>query len=158
MKARQWVSDSTPPRRDRPDAAVLRDGKARHRHRPDNAAVRPTSKESLMPRPLLPTRSVAARIVFACAASMGMTLPALPARAADASVALYGCVNCHQGDHAAAPSLKHLADESRKAGEDPQALDHLLKEMREHKAIRTHQRVSDAAALAALRGMARDAR
>lgn len=88
------------------------------------------------------------------------TLLSLPAVAVDGrQLAVdHGCMNCHGPAAKSAPSLQALAAKLQRKGDDPEALQHLLKEMREGKAIQGHQGVSDESALAILAWMAQGAR
>ncbi|MBT9502789.1 MAG: c-type cytochrome [Burkholderiaceae bacterium] len=88
------------------------------------------------------------------------TLLSLPAVASDGGqlAADHGCMNCHGPTAKAAPSLQSLGAKLQRKGESPEALQHLLKEMREGKKIQGHQMVSDESALAILAWMARGSR
>lgn len=85
------------------------------------------------------------------------TLLGLPALAADGGqlAADQGCISCHGPAAKSAPSLQGLSAKLRRKGDSAEALQHLLKEMREGKTIHGHQMVSDESALAILAWMAR---
>ena len=70
----------------------------------------------------------------------------------------YGCINCHGSQSRSAPSFDRLAEQMGRDGDRPEALQHMLREMREHASINTHQMVSDAQALAVLRWLAQGAK
>lgn len=83
------------------------------------------------------------------------------ARAADGArmASDHGWLNCHYSKAQAAPTLKQLADHvARDGGDSPEALQHMLREMREHTGIHSHQMVSDESALAVLRWLAEAAK
>lgn len=99
------------------------------------------------------------RLAVTCLGLAGL-LPGTPARAADgAQVASdHGCLNCHSGQSHSAPSLTRLAEKFGRSGTGPEALSHMLGEMREQSSIHTHQRVSDDSARAILKWMAEGAK
>lgn len=88
------------------------------------------------------------------------TLLSLPASASDGGqlAADHGCMNCHGPAAKSAPGLQGLSAKLQRKGDSPEALQHLLKEMREGKTIHGHQMVSDESAIAILAWMARGSR
>jgi cytochrome c551/c552 len=84
----------------------------------------------------------------------------LPTRAADGArmASDQGCLNCHYSENQSAPTLKQLADRMAHEGDSPEALQHMLREMREHTGIHSHQMVTDESALVVLKWLAQGAR
>lgn len=92
------------------------------------------------------------------AAALG--LPGLAAAAADdmALASDYGCLNCHHAQAHAAPTLARLSQRVARGGDQPEALRHMLAEMREADAVHTHRMVPDEAATRILRWLAQQPR
>jgi len=76
------------------------------------------------------------RRVAACAVLAGLAGFGVPAGAADgARVASdHGCLNCHYNEARSAPTLKQLAERAAHGGDSPEAVQHMLREMRENPA------------------------
>jgi cytochrome c551/c552 len=88
-------------------------------------------------------------------------LSSLPATAGPDGAQVFvqqGCVNCHHAQARSAPTFKHLSEHLAKHGDQPESLQHMLKEVREHRHVHTHQMVSDAAALTVLKWLAQGGR
>lgn len=84
------------------------------------------------------------------------SLPAAASEAAQLAVQ-QGCINCHHAQARSAPTFKHLSEHLAKQGDQPEALQHMLKDVREHTELHIHQMVSDASALTILRWLAQGA-
>lgn len=100
------------------------------------------------------------RLMALCAAVASLVSVGVSARAADGArmASDHGCLNCHYNEAQSAPTLKQLSDRMAREGDSPEALQHMLHEMREHTDIHSHQMVSDASALAVLKWLAQGAR
>jgi cytochrome c551/c552 len=101
------------------------------------------------------------RFLALCAVVASLMGFGISARAADGArmASDHGCLNCHHSEAQAAPTLKQLADHvARDGGDGPEALQHMLREMREHTGIHSHQMVSDESALAVLKWLAQGAK
>ncbi len=89
-------------------------------------------------------------------------MAALPARAADgASLAVdHGCLNCHgvRTHPHEAPLLKDLAAKIARRGNESDAVNHALHEMREKDRVHGHVFISEEAATDILRWMAQGAK
>ncbi len=74
----------------------------------------------------------------------------------------YGCINCHTSQPrratSAPPSLKRLAEKATRKGDQTEALQHMLREMREETSVHTHRMVSDETVLAILQSLAQGAK
>jgi cytochrome c551/c552 len=90
----------------------------------------------------------------------GLALAGAPSWAAGGAqtAADFGCLNCHSAQARSAPPLKRLADRVGRGGDSPQALQHMLREMREQDTVHTHGMVSDEAALVVLQWLAQGAK
>ena len=106
----------------------------------------------------------APRVAVTCIAIAGIALFGVPAGASERGqmAADYGCLNCHSGQArptpSAAPSLKHLTDKMARKGDPPEAMRHMLHEMREKTFVHTHRMVSDETANAILQQVAQGAK
>lgn len=69
-----------------------------------------------------------------------------------------GCLNCHSREARSAPSLDRLVDRMQRKGDQAEALQHVLREMRGQSSIHSHQMVSDESALVVLRWLAQGAK
>lgn len=101
------------------------------------------------------------RVMALCSAVASLMSFGISARAADGArmASDHGCLNCHYSEAQAAPTLRQLADHmAREGGDSPEALQHMLREMREHTGICSHQMVSDESALAVLKWLAQGAK
>lgn len=90
----------------------------------------------------------------------GLTLLSLPAAADVDGAQLFvqqGCVNCHHAQARSAPTFKRLSEHLAKHGDQLESLQGMLKEVREHTEVHTHQMVSDASALLVLKWLAQGA-
>lgn len=84
-----------------------------------------------------------------------------PAGAADGArmAGDHGWLNCHYSAAQSAPTLKQLADHTaRDGGDSSEALQRMLREMREHTGIRSHRMVTDESALVVLKWLAQGAK
>ena len=70
----------------------------------------------------------------------------------------HGCLNCHHEQSHASPTLRSLSDKFARGGDSPEALRHLLAEMREKDTVHCHVMVTDESALAILQWMAQGAK
>lgn len=111
--------------------------------------MKPTRRNPTM------TRAAVSHFVLA-----GLALISLSTSAADGGQLAvdYGCVNCHSSTARSAPSLKQLAEELGRKGDQPEALQGVLRELRGQTSIRSHQMVPDAPALAILQWLAQGAK
>lgn len=85
------------------------------------------------------------------------SLPAADSDAAQLAVQ-QGCINCHHADARSAPTFKHLSEHLAGHGDQPEALQQMLKEMREHRELHIHQMMSEASALTILRWLVQGAK
>ena len=100
------------------------------------------------------------RIALAGLVLSGLALFAGSACASEGSrmATEYGCINCHGSQSRSAPSFERLAEQMGREGDRPEALQHMLREMREHASINAHQMVSDEQALVVLKWLAHGAK
>jgi len=90
---------------------------------------------------------------------IGLALFSLPAAANEAAqlAVQQGCINCHHAEARSAPTFKRLSEHLATHGDQPEALQDMLKEVRGHTELHIHQMVSDASALTILRWLAQGA-
>ena len=85
---------------------------------------------------------------------------ALPAAASDGErlASEHGCLNCHGRQVQGELALSRLTDKMARDGDKPEALQHMLDEMRGKSGVHAHVMVSDGSALAILQWMAQGAK
>lgn len=100
------------------------------------------------------------RTAVLAALGLGSGLAVAVPSAADGAQLMvdHGCMNCHSNASKTAPPLNRLAEKMARKGDQPDALQPVLRELRGQTAIHGHQTVSDASLLAILQWLAQGAK